>query len=133
MSDESQVRAFWKRVLVCDGSYRNYLRGTVLMQPQNNVFYDAVDFDAALAFTEQRKREIREKQEEINVLCALLECTKPGPLIDDTDPPIYECSYLPESWELKLQRILAVLNAQYAELVRGVRPEALREIEKGGR
>ena len=59
-ADEEYVRARWVRVLVCDGSYRHYAKGTILLIWSNHQFYEFKDFSAARAFTEKREREIAE-------------------------------------------------------------------------
>ena len=66
MTDEEYVRARWERVIVCDGSYRHYAKGTILLNWSNHQFYEFKDFSAARAFTENREREIAEVEEEID-------------------------------------------------------------------
>lgn len=65
MTDEEYVRARWERVIVCDGSYRHYAKGTILLNWANHQFYEFNDWSAARAFTEQREREIAEVEKEI--------------------------------------------------------------------
>ena len=73
-ADEEYVRARWKRVIVCDGSYRHYAKGTILLNWANHQFYEFNDCSAARAFTKQREREIAEVEEEI-ALVANVETT----------------------------------------------------------
>ena len=68
MTDEEYVRARWERVIVCDGSYRHYAKGTILLNWANHQFYEFNDWSAARAFTEQREREIAEVEDLIWLL-----------------------------------------------------------------
>lgn len=101
MSDaENKVNSVWERVIVCDGSYRHYKKGTVLLNWANHCFYEFDSWSAALAFTEQRLREIAEVEEEITLL---------------------------ERWRTisgATKRILAREQAHLAELKRGMKAEA---------
>lgn len=100
------VERFWSRVIVCDGSYRNYDRGTVLINWANHRFYDFVDWDAAYVFTKERERKIAEIEEEI----AVISCLKVT--VGDWD-----------TW----QRILAREQAALQEVRRGMRKEGANE------
>jgi hypothetical protein len=62
---EREVREVWELVHCCDGSYRGYPRGTVLLQDVNGHWFDFETWQAALDFTNQRKREIAEIDEQI--------------------------------------------------------------------
>jgi hypothetical protein len=64
-ADEQYVRERWENVIVCDGSYRHYAKGTILLNWANHQFYDFKDFSAAKAFTVEHERKIAEVEEEI--------------------------------------------------------------------
>lgn len=68
--DEKFVRESWERVLVCDGSYRHYVKGTILINWANHQFYEfgPGDWSAARAFTEERLEQIRQIEEEIHLI-----------------------------------------------------------------
>ena len=68
MTNEEYVRSKWERVLICDGSYRHYAKGTILINWKNNGFYDFPNFDDAAEFTRQREGYIRHVHEEIETL-----------------------------------------------------------------
>ncbi len=68
MSDEEYVRSKWKLVAHCDGSYQNYLRGTVLLQDVNRHWFDFDSWSAAVEFTREREEQIRHVEEEIALL-----------------------------------------------------------------
>ena len=108
MTDEEYVRARWERVIVCDGSYRHYAKGTILLNWANHQFYEFKDFSAARAFTEQREREIAEVQEEIAILNEGVE------LAASTDAD-------ERKYGIPFKRILARLQAVLAELRRGMK------------
>ena len=101
MTDEEYVRARWERVIVCDGSYRHYAKGTILLNWANHQFYEFNDWSAARDFTEQREREIAEVEEEIAWLSDGMDCSDPDDEVG--------------------QRILAVEQARLAELRRGMK------------
>lgn len=63
--DRELVERTWALTALCDGSYRFYPRGTVLIQDVHNQWLHFPDWAAARAFTEQRIREVREIEEEI--------------------------------------------------------------------
>ena len=108
MTDEEYVRARWERVIVCDGSYRHYAKGTILLNWSNHQFYEFKDFSAARAFTENREREIAEVEEEIAELESHILCYGNGSVEDERMICVY-------------QRILAVEQARLAELRRGMK------------
>ena len=108
MTDEEYVRARWERVIVCDGSYRHYAKGTILLNWANHQFYEFNDWSAARAFTEEREREIAEVEEEIAWLNQMKRNLPPGRPTKEERQAI-------------LQRILAVEQARLAELRRGMK------------
>ena len=61
------VREHWDSVHHCDGSYRAYPRGTVLIQMVHGEWLDFASWAAAAEFTEQRLEEIRQVEEEIKL------------------------------------------------------------------
>ena len=61
------VREHWDLVHHCDGSYRAYPRGTVLIQMVHGEWLDFASWAAAAEFTEQRLEEIRQVEEEIKL------------------------------------------------------------------
>jgi hypothetical protein len=65
---EEYVRQKWEHVIVCDGSYRHYAKGTVLFNWANHCFYEFPDFAAGYAFTLTREEEIRQVEREIAML-----------------------------------------------------------------
>ena len=107
MTDEEYVRARWERVLVCDGSYRHYAKGTILLNWSNHQFYEFKDFSAARAFTENREREIAEVREEISEI--------------EDDILSYSSHDNADSFAVIYRRILARLQARLAELRRGMK------------
>ena len=119
-ANEEYVRQRWEREwIVCDGSYRHYAKGTVLLNWANHCFYEFADFQAAYDFTIAREEQIRLVEEEIKAIEELIICTEPGDWIEGTEPPVYECTQLPESWKPRLQRILAREQAALDELRKG--------------
>lgn len=68
MTDEEYVKSKWEHVIVCDGSYRHYSKGTVLLNWANHCFYDFKNFSGAHAFTLERELKIREVEEEIALI-----------------------------------------------------------------
>lgn len=58
-ADERFVRETWVLVAHCDGSYRDYPRGTVLLQDVNNHWFDFKTWSAAAEFTRERLEQIR--------------------------------------------------------------------------
>ena len=107
MTDEEYVRARWERVIVCDGSYRHYAKGTILLNWANHQFYEFKDFSAARAFTENREREIAEVREEISEI--------------EDDILSYSSHDNADSFAVIYRRILARLQARLAELRRGMK------------
>ena len=112
-ADEEYVRARWERVIVCDGSYRHYAKGTILLNWSNHQFYEFKDFSAARAFTKQREREIAEVEEEIALLKLVIVTIK--------NDIMFDAGCWVEKDELKAKRILAVEQARLAELRRGMK------------
>ncbi len=68
MSDEEYVKSKWEHVIVCDGSYRSYVKGAVLLNWANHCFYEFKDFAGAYTFTLEREQKIREVEEEIALI-----------------------------------------------------------------
>ena len=102
---EEYVRSRWDfPIIVCDGSYRDFARGTVLINWANHRFYDFPGFDAAATFTAEREEAIRQKREEIGVVKAA-----------QTVAEVEGCSVERITWA----RILAVLEGQLAEMLKG--------------
>lgn len=97
MNDEEFVRSVWKLTAQCDGSYRSYPRGTVLVQEVRDHWVDFESWPAAAEFTRNRLEEIRQVEEEIYDLNG-----------SDTPP-------------VSLERILAREQAALTELKRGMR------------
>jgi len=64
--DEKEVRDSWEFVHRCDGSYRDYPKGTILiLQGVPGKWWDFPSCAAAAAFTRERKEQIRQVEEEI--------------------------------------------------------------------
>ena len=57
--DEEFVRSAWEHVIVCDGSYRHYAKGTVLLNWANHCFYEFNSFTAAAEFTRDHLEQVR--------------------------------------------------------------------------
>jgi hypothetical protein len=66
--NKQYVRSRWEKVIVCDGSYRHYAKGTVLLNWANHCFHEFASFEAAAEFTRQREVEIRQVEEEITLI-----------------------------------------------------------------
>jgi hypothetical protein len=75
MTNEEYVRSVWDRVLVCDGSYRHYAKGTLLLNWANHCFYEFEDWSAAAEFT----RELLEQIQHVETEIGWLRHTCPGP------------------------------------------------------
>jgi hypothetical protein len=102
LSPEEFVRAAWSLVHRCDGSYRHYANGTILLQLSNHVFEDFPNYNDAYNFTLDRIEEVRKLREEI----AWMTHNGDGP------------------WDIATpKRILAVLTAQLTTLCTGLREE----------
>ena len=65
--NERYVRDAWELVAHCDGSYRDYPRGTIIVQDVNNHWFDFPSWEAARTFTEAHAEKIRQVREEIFV------------------------------------------------------------------
>jgi len=65
---EQYIRSKWELVSRCDGSYRHYEMGTVLIQDVHNHWFDFDSWQAAYDFTLAREEEIRQVEEEIKFL-----------------------------------------------------------------
>ena len=63
--NEKYVRDHWDLVHRCDGSYRSYPRGTVLVQDVNGHWSDFDSWENAAQFTRDRLEEIRQVEDEI--------------------------------------------------------------------
>jgi hypothetical protein len=105
-ANEKLVCDTWERVLVCDGSYRHYAKGTILINWANHSFYKfkAEHWDEAASFTRVRLEEIRQVEEEI----ALLEYASFSADLSGFKP-------------LALGRILVREQAALAELKKGLK------------
>jgi hypothetical protein len=64
-ANEQFVREKWNLVHCCDGSYRNYRRGTILIQDTPGHWLDFQGWIPAAEFTRQREEDIRQVEEEI--------------------------------------------------------------------
>lgn len=60
---EAYVRGAWERVLQCDGSYRGFVRGTILIFYANHQYWIFADWLAALEFTLAREEEVNKLRE----------------------------------------------------------------------
>lgn len=103
MDDEAYVRQRWEHVHKCDGSYRDYPRGTFLLQEVRGEWRDFPTLSAAKAFTVERERQIAFREAEIDLVC---ETRLEGKGIDHS----------------RWTRILELLQAALAELRRGMKP-----------
>lgn len=102
---EAYVRRVWENVIVCDGSYRSYARGTVLFNWANHKFYEFADWDAAYAFTLAREEDVRQVEEEERLLQGALD------LASDSNHPHRD----------PMQRTVKRLKGISDELKRGMR------------
>ena len=110
--DEKEVRDSGELVHRCDGSYRDYPEGTILIQQGvPGKWLDFPSCAAAAAFTRERKEQIRQVAEEICWLNA--EQFKQRPHANSPMPP--------QPTEAVLKRILAREQAALAELKKGMR------------
>lgn len=66
--NEKYVRERWELVHRCDGSYRHYVRGTVLVQDTHGHWLDFESWDFAYAFTIERERQIAEREQDCCIL-----------------------------------------------------------------
>jgi uncharacterized protein YukE len=62
------VESRWGLTHHCDGSYRDYIRGTVLLQTKNRCWTAHESWATAYAYTKDREEEIRQLGEEIRVI-----------------------------------------------------------------
>jgi hypothetical protein len=67
-ANEQFVREKWDLVHQCDGSYRDYPRGTVLIQDGHGHWLDFDSWAAAAEFTRERLEKIRQVEEEIGLV-----------------------------------------------------------------
>ena len=105
-ANEEYVRQRWELVHICDGSYRDYPRGTILLQCERGSWLNFPSMQAAYDFTLQREEQIRLVEEEIQLLSEFQE----GLRVNSSHRPIV------------LQRILARLEAALDELRKGMKP-----------
>jgi hypothetical protein len=63
--DEKFVREHWGLVARCDGSYRDYPKGTILVQDVNHHWFNFGFWSAAAEFTRERLEQVRQVEEEI--------------------------------------------------------------------
>ena len=101
------VREHWDSVHHCDGSYRAYPRGTVLIQMVHGEWLDFASWAAAAEFTEQRLKDVRQVELEIALLRGLLFLLSAEN--GDLTAPIWE-------------RVLAREQAALADLKKGMCP-----------
>jgi len=115
--DEQFVREHWELVHRCDGSYRHYQKGAVLLQEERNHWSEFESWAAARAFTEARLEEIRQVEEEIILLRSMVILLTSEPT--DQTAPIYK-------------RTIVRLSSIRAELKRGLKekPAASQESHK---
>ena len=66
--DEKFLLRHWEFVYCCEGSYRSYPRGTILVQDVNLHWFNFDSWSAATEFTRARLELIKDKQEEIEWL-----------------------------------------------------------------
>lgn len=62
---EKFVRAYWALVANCDGSYRGYSRGTILIQQIRGQWLDFPSWLAAYQFTLEHQEKVRQIEREI--------------------------------------------------------------------
>ena len=121
-ANEKLVRATWVLVAVCDGSYRGYPRGTVLVQDAISIghWFDFDSWSASAEYTTARREEIRQVEKEITTIA------------DDLCDIANWRIFLEENTDLKgivryvryqcrCCRILAREQATLAELQRGMK------------
>jgi len=101
---EQYVSDRWKLVHQCDGSYRHYLRGTILLQEVHGQWLDFDSWQAAYAFTLEREKQIAEVNEEIEAISAAIKVF-----------PFYLA---------RLERTFNRLAAALVDLQRGMKPLA---------
>lgn len=106
---EARVRSAWDLVHRCDGSYRDYSAGTILLQIVNSKWLDFPSWEAALAFTTQHKRKIADLEEEIDSAKSDVRWFAQGGAIED------------HQQEEIHKRTLARLESALAKAKRGMR------------
>lgn len=111
--NEQYVRSVWGLVHQCDGSYRHYSRGTVLVQTTHGQWIDFPTWSHAADFTRQRLEEVRQLQEEIASVNYHI-----GFMIVTSGPMSY-----PASWD----RIVVRLNKELQMLTRGMMEDKRNE------
>ena len=116
MSDNERfVRAAWILVVVCDGSYLGYPRGTVLVQDVIRHWFDFDSWSAAAEFTRKRQQEIADVKYEISLQRLILSSHESQEW------------HNPQDWEIDkaaLQRTIARLQSAMTELTRGWKEES---------
>jgi hypothetical protein len=73
------VEARWSLTVQCDGSYRHYVCGTVLIQEKNHQFWDFASWQAAKDFTVEREKQIAEVNEEITYINTFIKTPSGSP------------------------------------------------------
>ena len=58
-ADRAEVEAVWRLTHQCDGSYRDYPRGTILIQQAPGKWLDFPSWSVAAAFTHGQLRQIQ--------------------------------------------------------------------------
>jgi hypothetical protein len=118
------VEERWELVHHCDGSYRDFARGTVLIQDRHNHWLDFPDYSAAYDFTLQREEEIRLVKEELTRIYVYASDAKSRILFEMAQPD-EELPYL--SQEVRnlcaLARVHAKLESELATLRHGMKEE----------
>ena len=124
MDDEQVVKATWLVTHYCDGYYRDYPRGVVLIwsQDEDRHWLNFDSWAAAAEFTRNRLEEIRQVEREIEELLTFsgsggdwCEWGIEGPYVADK-----EVASLIRGYTTRC-RILAREQAALAELKRGMR------------
>ncbi len=101
------VNAHWELVHCCDGSYRSYPRGTILVQDVNSHWFNFDSWSAAAEFTRERLEQLRQVEEELQLI-GILKC--------DIESGSWDEGYLKV-----VERVLAREESALAELKKGMR------------
>ena len=73
---EKVVREYWNLTAECDGSYRGYSRGTVLIQDVNHHWFDFPDWSAAYAYTLDHQQKRAELESQIKTVMLFIDGRK---------------------------------------------------------
>jgi len=107
-ADEKEVRDSWELVHRCDGSYRDYPEGTILVLYATGKWWDFPSWSAAAAFTRERKEQIRLVKREIE--CLQLAAS------------IVKIEAWADAWQQAFNRILVREQAALTELTKDMKP-----------